>query len=47
MEYYFAASDEKGFSQEELAKKVFVTRQVVSRWENGENSGRQQGGRHH
>ena len=27
---------ERGLSQDELAEKVFVTRQAVSRWENGD-----------
>lgn len=27
----------KGWSQEELAEKLFVSRQSVSKWENGQN----------
>lgn len=32
----FKLRSEKGVSQAELAKEVFVTRQAVSRWENGD-----------
>lgn len=28
---------DKGWSQEELAEKIFVSRQSVSKWENGQN----------
>lgn len=32
----FELRTKKGLSQDELARKVMVTRQAVSRWENGE-----------
>jgi len=32
----FELRSKKGLSQDELAERVFVTRQAVSRWENGE-----------
>ncbi|MCR4616265.1 MAG: helix-turn-helix domain-containing protein [Clostridiales bacterium] len=35
-EVLYELRTKKGLSQDELAKKVFVTRQAVSRWENGE-----------
>ena len=35
-EIIYELRTQKGMSQDELAEKVFVTRQAVSRWENGE-----------
>ena len=35
-EIIYELRTKKGLSQDELAEKVFVTRQAVSRWENGE-----------
>ena len=37
-EMIFKLRTQKGLSQDELAEKVFVTRQAVSRWENGETT---------
>lgn len=34
----FELRTKKGMSQDELAEKIFVTRQAVSRWENGETT---------
>ena len=34
----FELRTKSGMSQDELAEKVFVTRQAVSRWENGETT---------
>lgn len=34
--YHFRIAQKNKLSQDELAKKVMVTRQAVSRWENGE-----------
>ena len=37
-EILYALRMKSGMSQDELAEKVFVTRQAVSRWENGETT---------
>ena len=33
---FYRLRTQNGLSQDELAEKAFVTRQAVSRWENGE-----------
>ena len=35
---FFELRSKHGLSQDELAEKVFVTRQAISRWENGETT---------
>ena len=37
-EILYTLRTQNGLSQDELAEKVFVTRQAVSRWENGETT---------
>lgn len=37
-EVLYSLRTKAGLSQDELAQKVFVTRQAVSRWENGETT---------
>lgn len=37
-EILYTLRTKSGMSQDELAEKVFVTRQAVSRWENGETA---------
>ena len=37
-EILYTLRTKSGMSQDELAEKVFVTRQAVSRWENGETT---------
>ena len=38
MDIILELRNKAGLSQDELAEKVFVTRQAVSRWENGETT---------
>ena len=37
-EILYSLRTQRGLSQDEVAEKVFVTRQAVSRWENGETT---------